>query len=192
MAALLNGEQINFTKVGSDAQISPRTIKDYFSVLEDTLVGTLLPAYTHTKSRKAVSTAKFYFFDVGVAHGLNERWSFKEKSQEYGRALEHFIFLEMRAALSYLRSDKKMFYWRSQTHLEVDFLLHEKSEQIAIEVKASKNVSMQDLKRLQALKEDIPELRQLVVGLEAVPRRVGCVEILPVDDLLERLWSGSL
>ena len=92
VAALCQCEQVNFTQIGSDAQVPPRTIIDYFSVLEDTLVGALLPAFTKTIKRKAMTTAKFYFFDVGVGNVLANRPNPKLGSAEFGKAFEHYIY----------------------------------------------------------------------------------------------------
>ena len=69
-AGLTNGEQVNFTAVGSDTGVPPRTVREYYQVLEDTLVGYLLPTFQHTNKRKPVTTPKFYFFDVGIANVL--------------------------------------------------------------------------------------------------------------------------
>ena len=106
----MNGEIVNYTKIGNDAQISPRTVRDYFQILEDTLVGDLLPPFQGTRSRKAVATGKFFFFDVGVTHALLERWTISPRTAEYGRALEHLVERELRASLDYLPGDRKLFF----------------------------------------------------------------------------------
>jgi len=72
VAASANGELVNFTSIGNDAAVSPRTVQNYFQVLEDTLTGYLLPPYRKTIKRKAVATAKFYFFDIGIGKSAIE------------------------------------------------------------------------------------------------------------------------
>ena len=69
-AALTNGQMLNFAQIASDAGVPAATVREYYYLLEDTLVGFLLPAWTKSKKRKAISTAKFYFFDTGVTHAL--------------------------------------------------------------------------------------------------------------------------
>ena len=109
----MNGEILNYTKLGNDAQLSPRTVRDYFQILQDTLIGDLLPPFQRTPTRKAVTTEKFYFFDLGVTNALVERWSVSPRTPEYGRVLEHLIEREARASIDYFRSDRHLFFWRS-------------------------------------------------------------------------------
>ena len=189
-AGLTNGEQINFTAVGSDTGIPPRTIREYYTILEDTLVGYLLPSFQHTRKRKPVSTPKFYFFDVGVANTLAKRGNIEPGSELFGRALEHLIFLELRAYLDYRRLDQPLTYWRSRSQFEVDFVV---GDEVAIEVKGKSLVNKRDLRGLRALSEDVTLQQKIVVGLEREPRVVeGGIEVLPVELFLRRLWDGGI
>ncbi len=193
-AAAMNGEILNFTKIGNDAQLSPRTVRDYFQILQDTLIGDLLPPFQRTRSRKAVTTEKFYFFDVGVTNALVERWVVSPRTPEYGRVLEHLVEREVRASIDYLRSDRHLFFWRSLSRMEVDFVVAEGQKPVvAIEVKASRSVSPQDLKGLRAFGEDWPRVRKIVVSLESHPRTTeDRIEILPVEQFLSRLWDQTI
>ncbi len=189
-AGLTNGEQINFTAVGGDTGIPPRTVREYYTVLEDTLVGYLLPCFQHTRKRKPVSTPKFYFFDVGVANTLAKRGKVEPGSEMFGRALEHVIFLELRAYLDYRRLDQPLTYWRSRSQFEVDFVIGNK---VGIEVKGKSLVNKRDLRGLRALSEDITLRQKIVVSLEREPRVVeGGIEVLPVELFLRRLWDGAI
>lgn len=69
-AALTSGKMLNFTSLASDTGIPASSIREYYQILQDTLVGFILPAWTKSLKRKAISTAKFYFFDVGVKNQL--------------------------------------------------------------------------------------------------------------------------
>jgi predicted AAA+ superfamily ATPase len=152
VAALCNGQQINFTTLASDAQVKRTTVVDWYEVLKDTLLVHELPAWTGSRKRKAMSTAKFYFFDVGVARYLAGRGSVTERGKDFGDSFEHLVHLELKAACDY-RLHSSLEYWRSTSGFEVDFLLDGK---IAIEVKAKESVSAQDLKGLRALRERAP------------------------------------
>ena len=114
-AALCNGQQVNFTQVGSDAQVPPRTVADYFQVFEDTLIGSILPSFRETKSRKAVATPKFYFFDTGVARVLSRTGEIQKGSKAFGDAFEHLVYLEIKAYLDYSFSNARLSYWRSES-----------------------------------------------------------------------------
>jgi predicted AAA+ superfamily ATPase len=149
--ALANGEMINFTKLANDCQIPPSTATEYVALLEDTLVGFLLPAWTESKKRKAIRTGKFYFFDPGITHMLAGTEALDRNSNLYGKSFEQFICMELRAYLSYRRKKLSLTYWRSKNGHEVDFLLGTRT---AIEVKATKKISRNDSKGLKYLKEE--------------------------------------
>ena len=190
VAAHFNGEQINYTKIGNDAEVPPRTIKDYVKILEDTLVLHILPPYKRRNKRKLAATEKVYFFDIGVANALTRRTELARGTAEYGKALEQLVFLEFRAAIDYLRLDVDLTYWRTRTHVEVDFLI---DDRIAIEVKATKRVSQTDLRALRTLGEEITLRNRLLVCHEPHPRTTDDgIEILPIQTFCERLWGGDL
>lgn len=193
-AALCNAEQVNFTALGSDAQLSPSTVRAYFEILSDTLVGHTLPAFQETKKRKAVSTGKFYLFDCGVVNSLVGRKDVAPGTPEYGKLLEQAIYLELRAYLDYKKIDKKLEYWRSTSQLEVDFLIYSDVKNIvAIEVKAGANPSKKDFKGLLALEDDVTLKRKIVVCAADTPRKTADgIELLPIEEFLKRLWAGKI
>jgi predicted AAA+ superfamily ATPase len=192
-AALTNAEQVNYQKVGNDCMLAPRTVKDYFTVLDDTLVGHMLFPWQKTKGRKTVSAPKFYFFDVGVANSLLHRFSVKEATPEFGKVFEHFIFCELRAALDYLEAAHQLYYWRTYQQQEVDFVLAAPNcPTIAIEVKGCQRVSPRDASGLNALAEDAKLARKIIVSLEKHPLILDDgTEVFPVEDFLTRLWQGE-
>jgi predicted AAA+ superfamily ATPase len=190
VAGLTHGEQVNFTSVGSDAGVPPRTIREHYQILEDTLIGYQLPAFQETVKRKPVATAKFYFFDVGVANTLRRAGFVTEGSDSYGRALEHLVFLELRSFLDYQRRDEGLTYWRSRSQFEVDFVMGGK---VAIEVKAKPRVSARDYKGIVALGEEVALERRIVVCNERRRRRSDDgVEIMPPMEFLKELWAGAI
>jgi uncharacterized protein len=190
ISGLTSGEQINFTAVASDAGVPPRTVREHYQILEDTLVGHQLPAYQKTSKRKPVASAKFFLFDVGVANTLKRIPAVEERSDAYGRALEHLIFLELRSYLDYHRLDHDLTYWRSRSQFEVDFLV---GDQIGIEVKSKVRVSSRDYKGLHALSEEVPLKRKIVICGEKLLRRDDDgTEIMPPTLFLNDLWSGKI
>ncbi|MBI4533806.1 MAG: DUF4143 domain-containing protein [Candidatus Melainabacteria bacterium] len=188
VAALTNGQVVNFSKVGSDAQVSPRTVQSYYQVLSDTLVGTLLPPFRLQQSRKLVSAPKFYFFDVGVVNALQGRFHIAPRTAEYGRALEHLVFLELQAYLDYHRLKSKLSYWRTYTNLEVDFIV---GKSLALEVKATERVRDTDLTPLRALGAEIKFKQRILVSQEPTERvTADGISVVPVERFLSQLWDG--
>lgn len=194
VAGLCNTEQINYEKVGSDAQVPGRTVKDYFNILEDTLIGTLLEPYRPNPSRKFVSAPKFYFFDVGVAHFINLKSTENLSNADLGKALEHLIFCEIKSYISYTESSAQIFFWRTQTGNEVDFVIEEANGDLtAIEVKLTKTPNDRDLKGLRSLNE-LKKLKQkiLICTTERARKTEDFCEIIPVMKFIESLWAGKL
>lgn len=190
VAGLCSGEQVNFSKVSNDAQVKINTVRAYYQILQDTLIGFELESFRETKSRKAVATPKFYLFDTGVVNGILNRYEVIPGTETYGRMLEHIVLLELRAYIHYSRKDSALHYWRSQTQLEVDFLVQ---KEIGIEVKASAHVSDREQKALLALEEDIPLRRRIIVCHESAPRKTDQgTEVLPVETFFQMLWSGEI
>jgi uncharacterized protein len=194
VAALCQCEQVNFSKIGSDAQVPARTVRDYFSILEDTLVGELLPAFAKTEKRKAMTSAKFYFFDVGVGNILARRVNPQVGSSEYGKALEHYIYTQLRARIDYDMPDAKLMYWRSTSQFEVDFVVETSDrEYIAVEVKSGSHPNPRDWRGISALAEEIKLNRKIVISMGAERRMTeDDIEVLPAGEFLEDLWSGKV
>lgn len=184
--ALSNGEMLNFAKLANDCQVPPSTVAEYAALLEDTLVGFLLPAWTASKKRKAIRTAKFYFFDCGVTHLLAGTRALDRNSDLYGKSFEQFIGGEIRAWLSYNRIKQPLCYWRSAHGDEVDFVI---GEEVAIEVKASARVSWRDFKGLDRLAEEGVFKHYLLVSQDPIELSDGARHALPWQSFLEGLWA---
>lgn len=185
VAALSNGQMINFTEIANDAQVARTTVYEFFQILKDTLITHEVPAWQKTRTRKAVSTSKFYLFDIGVTRSLQHRKNLQPRSPEYGDAFESYMFHELKAFADYNKCGD-VCYWRSLSNFEVDFIL---GDSVAIEVKAKVNVSRSDLKGLVALKEEKLLKHYLLVSLEPRPRSVEGIDILPWRMFLEQLWK---
>ena len=185
-AAFCNGTIVNFTNVANDAQVARTTVYEYFEILKDTLILLELPAWRKTKKRKPLASSKYYFFDVGVVGTLQGR-TFRPGTPEFGEAFETYLMHELTSYSHYV-SGEGLSYWRSTSGFEVDFVL---GDHTAVEVKAKENVSPQDLRSLRALAEEKMLKRYLCVSLEARPRVVKGISILPFKAFLEALWAGD-
>ena len=186
VAALSHGRMINFSQIASDAQVPASTVREYYGILEDTFIAHEVPAYTETRKRKAISTSKYYLFDVGLARHLQGRRGLPLGTAEYGEAFESFVLQEIKGFCDYHVLDPPR-YWRSKSQFEVDFVVGE----LAVEVKAKKAVSHRDLRGLRALREENRLSHYVLVSLEPMARRVDGIDILPWREFLTRLWSGE-
>ena len=189
VAALTNGEMVNFANIASDCGVSAVTVKEYFAILQDTLIGYMIPAYAHVMKRKVVSAPRFYYFDVGVANYLLHRRNLKRGTVEYGHAFEHLIMQELIAYIGYTHNELKLTYWRTYTGLEVDAVIGD--AQLAIEIKSCDAVQNKHLKGLRAFAEEYPDCRKILVSLERITRTTDDnIELIYVREFLANLWKG--
>ena len=187
VAGLAHGEMINFAGLASDSQVPASTVREYYAILKDTLIAHEVPAFAATVKRKAVATAKYYLFDIGLARHLQGRRGLAPRTPEYGSAFESFLFQEIKAFCDYHRL-KTPCYWRSKSNFEVDFVF----ENVAVESKAKAVVGQRDLRGLRALREEGLLRDYLLVCMEREPRIVDGIRILPWEVFLDELWDGTL
>ncbi|MBX3240329.1 MAG: ATP-binding protein [Chitinophagaceae bacterium] len=189
-AAFSNGEMVNYTNIAADCGVSSPTIKEYFQILEDTLIGRFVPVYQKRPKRRVIQASRFYFFDVGIVNHLLKRGKIEQKSEAFGYAFEHFVYQEMYAHSHYSGLDYSISYWRTASQLEIDFVLGD--HQAAIEVKASDNITERHLRGLKAFMEEYSVKHAIVVCNEPLPRLHNGIHILPWQVFLQKLWRGEI
>jgi predicted AAA+ superfamily ATPase len=189
-AALTNGEMVNYTNIASDCGVSATTIKEYFQILEDTLIGRYLPSFQKRPKRRVITAPKFYMFDVGITNNLLNRRKIEPGSELFGKAFEHFIYQEIYAHSRYSDNEYPIYYWRTASQMEIDFVLGD--HEVAIEVKATDQANARHLKGLKAFAEEYETKKRILVSNDPMPRLVENILILPWKVFLERLWNGEI
>ncbi len=192
MAALSDTEPVNFSTIARDCGVSSQTIKEYFQILEDTLLGKWLPSYRKRPKRRVAASAKFYFADVGVVNFLAKRGSMELGSELFGKAFENWIFHELNAYNFYNDIFAQFSYWRLAGGTEVDFIVNDM--EIAIEAKATGKITAKHLKGLRSLNVDHPEVKKrLIVCCEDKSRTTDDgILIVPAEKFVEKLWQGDI
>ena len=177
VAAMSNTEIVNYTNIAQDCGVSAKTVKEYFAILEETMLGFYLPAYTKVIKRK-----------------LLHRRVVQPGTDIYGHTLEHFVVQELRAFVSYtFGEDKILSYWRTlDNKYEVDVLICDaltNRVEVAIEIKSADHVVSNDTKGLKAFGEEHPDTKLILLSMEERPRLLNGIEIWPVIDFLAKLWN---
>lgn len=194
VAAFCNGELINYSSIASDCGVDSKTVKEFYQILVDTLLGYYLQPYKSKKKRKDfVSTPKFYLFDVGVTNRLLKRSIPELRGDAAGRAFEHYILMELLAYRGLNEREFDICFWRVQSGLEVDFILGD--GEVAIEVKINDNLKTSNLKGLHAFEEYRPK-KLIVVNTSPRPRKLTDhgmeISVYPWRYFLEKLWAGEI
>lgn len=190
VAAQSDGEMLVYKNVAQDCGIDYRTVKSYFEILQDTLIGYLIPGFTLSRKRSAVQSPKFYYYDVGITNFLLGRRDMRPGTELFGHSFEHLIIQELVAWLGYHQSDEKLTYWHTTSGYEVDAIIGE--GRVAIEVKSCEEVKSRHLRGLKAFGEEFPDCRLIVVSLDPYRRRMNGVEIIPAKEFLSDLWAGRI
>lgn len=190
VAAMTSGEMVNYNNIAQDCGVSATTVSSYFDILEDTLIGYRIPAYTKVVKRRIVQAPRFYYFDVGITNHLLHRKELVRGTVDYGHAFEHLVMQELVAWLHYTHSEEKLSYWRTYTGIEVDAIIGD--ARLAIEIKSVEEVLPRHLKGLKAFGEEYPSSRRMIVSLDRINRKEGDIECIYILDFFKLLWNEGI
>jgi len=176
VAAQMNAKPINYSKIAQDIGVDTTTVQNYYSILEETLVGFYLRAY-HSSIRKSQRLSpKFYLFDTGVCRALKGTLDLPllPQTDEFGEAFEHFIILEILKLIEYSRKDWKCFYLLTKDGAEIDLIIERPGDKtVCIEIKSSKKVTKKDIKNLSRLGTDIPQSVLYCLSRDPIKRQIN-------------------
>jgi predicted AAA+ superfamily ATPase len=189
-AAITNGMILNYSNAARESGVSAKTIREYYQILEDTLIGRQLTPWKKSRKRRLIETAKFYYFDIGIVSALLGYKHLTPGTIEYGRAFEHFILQECWAYRHYSRLEFPITFWRTASGSEVDLILGDAD--VAIEVKSSESVT-EKTKGLHLFADEHKCRYKLIVSRDPLPRKLGSdITILPWQLFCKMLWEGEI
>lgn len=190
IAAISDGEILNYANIASDCGVSAKTVKSYFQILYDTLIGYEIPAYRKEVKRKLTQSPKFYYFDVGIANYLTGRHALRRGKEDYGHAFEHLVMQELIAYKGYNSKREVVSYWHTYDQKEVDVVIGD--AQVAIEIKSAEHIENKHKKGLNAFAEEHPDCRLILVSLDPITRKSANIELIYILDFLKLLWNGEI
>lgn len=189
--AFSNGEIVNYTNIATECNVSGPTVKEYFKILIDTLIGSYVPSFQKNPKRRVIAAPKFFLFDIGIANYLLKRKNIEFGSIHFGFAFEHFIYHELRTYSEYSGKKFEIRYWRTSSQFEVDFILGD--HEVAIEVKSTDNVLSKHLKGIYAFMDEYPIKQKIVVSMDSMERLVsGDIMLMHWKSFLDKLWGGEI
>ena len=190
VAAISNGEMLNYENVATDCGVSANTVKAYYQILCDTLLGFEVPAYRKVIKRKLSKSSRFFFFDVGIANYLTGRHHLAPKTPEYGHAFEHLVMQEIVAYLGYKGIEEKLTYWHTYDDIEVDAVIGD--ARVAIEIKSADSIQTNHKKGLVEFAKEHPNVKQILVSRDRISRRSGDIDLYYVTDFFKALWNDEI
>lgn len=182
VAAQMNGKILNLSSISRDVGVDDKTIKEYYSILEDTLLGFSLHSFKHSFRKQLSTKPKFYFFDPGVKRALTNSLSIplQESSYAYGEAFEHFIVLECIKLASYFKDDYRFSYLRTKDGAEADLVIERPGKlTLFIEIKSSSNVQKESLNNFISLTKDFGKCEAVCFSNDPYMKVIENVKIMP-------------
>ncbi len=191
VAAQSNGKIINYSNIARDVGVEDKTIKNYFSILEDTLLAFILEPYKHSFRKRLSLSPKFYFFDVGVARSLARLMPVTptEGTSYYGELFESFVVTECIKLANYYELDFKFSYLMTGAGVEVDLVVERPGQPLLlIEIKSSQEVQRESLTTLQNLSQDLQPCEAVCFSREKRKRKIGDITVYPWREGIEKYF----
>lgn len=186
-ASFSQGQVLNVSEVAREAGVERKVVSNYFSILEDLLIGVFIPVFNKRAKRRLIFHPKFYFFDVGVYRTIRPVGPFDLESEIEGMALETLVLQELRAVNDYFDFGYRLYYWRTANGLEVDFVLYGKKGLFAFEIKRKDKIKNFDTKSLKIFQKDYPQAKCYLVYCGKRVMSDGKISILPIELFLKDL-----
>ena len=184
-ASFSQGSVLNISSVARDASIERKVVEEYFTILEDLLIGSRLPAFQKKAKRRITAHPKFYYFDVGVYRAIRPMGPLDDTSSVNGIALETLIYQELRALNDLLNWNFELSYWRTHTGEEVDFVFYGERGLFAIETKLTSRIRPEDLKGLRAFRNDYPKARLILLYTGDRVLLIENCSVIPITTFLK-------
>ncbi len=183
---------LNITNIAGECEIGRKAAEGYIGILEDILLGFRLPVFRKRAQRTITKTPKFYLFDTGVYRALRPAGPLDRPAEIDGCALEGLVAQHLRAWLAYSRKKWDMYFWRTPSGVEVDFIIYGSSGFWAIEVKNASKVRPADLKALKSFKKDYPEAVALLLYRGSERLLKDDILCLPCSEFLRHIYPDRL
>lgn len=188
-ASFSQGQILNMSVVARETNTSQKTVSNYFDILDDLLLGYRLPIFSKRAKRQVLQHPKFYFFDAGVYQTLRPKGFIDTQAEIDGAALETVFLQSLRAVNDYYELNYELYYWRTTSGIEVDFIVYGAKGFFAFEIKRSNNVSRSDIKNLISFHQDYPEATLYLIYGGEQKFNFDTVSVLPMKDALFLLPS---
>ena len=200
-ASFSHGSVLSASAIAREAGVKRPTVDAYFEILEELLVTSRLPVFSKRAKRAVVAHQKFYFFDAGVFRALRPQGPLDRPEEIDGMALEGLVHQHLRAWLDYSGERNALYFWRTRSGTEVDFVVYTPREFVAIEVKNTSKIKTEDLTGLRTFRQDYPECRTLILyrgrqqllvdGILAAPVERFLKGIIPNQPLPDKGWRNE-
>lgn len=194
VAAQMSGKLINYTKVAADSVTDPSNVKNYFQILDDTLLGFYLEPFHESVRKRQSKSPKFYFIDTGISRALAGLLDVPPRpgTSQYGDLFEAFVISQIRTTLEYSQTQYQLSYLRTKDDAEIDLIIERGGRpRILVEIKSSSHIRPEELSTLKKFRSDMKgtvaiclyngEIEMQVDTVRCLPWRSGIQELINID-----------
>ena len=186
-ASFSHGSTLVSSAIARDCGIGRTTVDGYLKILFDLMIASTLPMFTKRAKRAMTVTPKFYFFDTGVYRTLRPRGPLDRPSEIDGAALEGLVFQHLKAYLDYSGRSGSLYSWRTAEGKEVDFVIYDEHDFVALEVKNAARLDARDFAGFKSFVADYPEARAVLLYRGDIQYMHGNTLVAPVANYLREL-----
>ena len=182
VAAQANGKIVNYANISRDVGVDDKTVKSYFSLLEDTLLGFLLEPFQHSFRKRLKASPKFYFIDVGIARALARTLTVPpvKSTSYYGDLFEQFIVVECIKLANYYKSEYRFSYLMTEAGNEIDLVVERPGEKVLfIEIKSTDSVRAEDLSSMNKIVADFGDAEAVCFSCDPRKKKIGAITVYP-------------
>lgn len=192
VAAQCDGKEVNFQNISRDTGVDPKTIQNYYTILEDTLLGFYLEAHQNSFRKRLAKTPKFFFFDVGVSRGLSRMLDVfpSAKTSYYGELFERFVIIECYKLAHYFYPNYRLCYLKTHEGKEIDLVVDRPGKPLLlIEIKSAEHINEDHVSSLQKIQAEIPAAEAVCFSLDVIEKKYGEVSVLPWNVGIKRYFA---
>jgi len=159
--AIRSGKILNISEVARDIGLSQPTASRYMNILEISGLAVRINAYKSNRGSRIIKAPKVVWLDTGLASHLAGFFSSDSlmNSREWGGMLESFVFQHLQTICDLITPKSSLYYWRTRSGVEVDFVIEHGRDLIAVEIKASKNVGYYDIKGIENFEKEFLNMK---------------------------------
>ncbi len=190
VAAQMNAKAINYSKIGREAGVEDKTVQTYYEILQDTLVGFLLPSFHRSVRKAQTMRSKFYFFDLGVVRALENSLDSPPVvgTSGYGVYFESFLINEIYRCNAYSQKDYKLSHYQTSTGQEIDLVLSKGKKTILIEIKSTSRIDPKEVQHFEMISEGFKGAEKFYLSLDPVASKIQGVNCLHWQDFLDSFF----
>ncbi len=191
-SAQCNGKIVNYANIARDVGVNEKTVKDYFEILEETLIGFLLEPFHHSFRKRLSQKPKFYYIDPGIVRSLTRSLSLplQERTSAYGDVFEHYVILECLRLANYFKPEYRFSYLKTKDDAEIDLVVDRPGlPHLFIEIKSSKSVDEIHLNTLKSLAHDFGNCEAVCFSQDPYARKLDTITIYPWMDGIKKFFT---